>query len=145
MRQVVRIIILLVLAIFYILIPIDFIPDRLGRIGRVDDFAILFAFVWWFFFKPLYDEVKVKMRPRKKKSAPNHENESLKQNDVLSPFEVLGVSKNSTSKDIKKAYHNLIKQYHPDLVNNMGKEIQDVASHKTEEINRAYEELIQNK
>lgn len=63
----------------------------------------------------------------------------------MTPYEVLGISQNATSKEIKKAYYDLIKKNHPDLVSNMGIEIQNVASKRTEEINRAYEELRQNR
>ena len=51
-------------------------------------------------------------------------------------YEVLGVSKNATEADLKKAYRSLAKQYHPD-VNPGNKE----AEAKFKEINEAYEIL----
>ncbi|SCG84162.1 Curved DNA-binding protein [Proteiniborus sp. DW1] len=51
-------------------------------------------------------------------------------------YEILGVSKNSTSNDIKKAYKKLAKKYHPDL--NPGDKS---AEEKFKEINEAYEVL----
>lgn len=51
-------------------------------------------------------------------------------------YEVLGVSKNTTSSDIKKAYKKLAKKYHPDL--NPGDKS---AEEKFKEINEAYEVL----
>lgn len=51
-------------------------------------------------------------------------------------YEVLGVSKNATANDIKKAYRNLAKQYHPDT----NKEDAQ-AEQKFKEINEAYQIL----
>ncbi|NLX65090.1 MAG: molecular chaperone DnaJ [Clostridiaceae bacterium] len=52
-------------------------------------------------------------------------------------YEVLGVSRQATSEDIKKAYRKLAKQYHPDV--NPGDED---AEAKFKEINEAYSVLI---
>ena len=49
-------------------------------------------------------------------------------------WQILGVSMNSSSMDIKTAYYNLAKQYHPDV--NSSKEARDMMS----TINRAYQD-----
>lgn len=51
-------------------------------------------------------------------------------------YEILGVSENATSSDIKRAYKKLAKKYHPDL--NQGDKS---AEEKFKEINEAYEVL----
>ena len=51
-------------------------------------------------------------------------------------YEVMGVPKNSTEDEIKKAYRKLAKKYHPDL-NPGDKE----AEQKFKEVNEAYEVL----
>lgn len=56
-------------------------------------------------------------------------------------YEVLGVASGATKEQIKAAYLNLIKQYHPDKVSHLGKEFQEMAKEKTQAINRAYEIL----
>jgi DnaJ family protein A protein 3 len=49
-------------------------------------------------------------------------------------YEVLGVSKSATAKDIKKAYYELAKKFHPDTNKN------DPNSHKKfHEVSEAYE------
>ncbi|HPU44350.1 MAG TPA: DnaJ domain-containing protein, partial [Dictyoglomaceae bacterium] len=50
-------------------------------------------------------------------------------------YEILGVERNATQEDIKKAYRKLVRQYHPDLNKDPG------AQDKFKEINEAYEVL----
>ncbi|KAH3902395.1 Scj1p SCDLUD_002216 [Saccharomycodes ludwigii] len=57
--------------------------------------------------------------------------------DQIDYYEVLGISKTASDKDIKSAYRKLSKQYHPDK--NSGDE---EAHHKFIEIGEAYEILI---
>jgi len=54
------------------------------------------------------------------------------------PYSVLGVTRNATPDEIKKSYHKLAKQYHPDL--NKDPE----AETKFKEINSAYEKINSN-
>src|SRR5262249_32838677 len=58
------------------------------------------------------------------------------------PYEVLQVMRGATKEEIKAAYFNMIKRYHPDKVSHLGKEFQDIAEKKAQEINRAYETLM---
>jgi len=55
---------------------------------------------------------------------------------------VLGVPPDATADEIKKAYLQLIKQYHPDMVFSLGDELKDLATRKTAEINSAYAEAM---
>lgn len=57
----------------------------------------------------------------------------------MNPYEVLGVKQNATPEEIKKAYRELVKKYHPDqYVNNP---LSDLANEKLREVNQAYEML----
>jgi len=58
------------------------------------------------------------------------------------PYQVLEVSRGASKEEIKAAYHNMIKKYHPDRVSHLGKEFQDIAKEKAQEINRAYQTLM---
>ena len=51
-------------------------------------------------------------------------------------YAVLGVSKNATQSEIKKAYRKLAKKYHPDANDNS-----TVAEEKFKEISEAYDTL----
>ena len=52
------------------------------------------------------------------------------------PYKVLGVSRDASDEDIKRAYRQLAKKYHPDL--NPGDK---VAAQKMQEVNAAYEQI----
>lgn len=61
---------------------------------------------------------------------------------MKNPYEVLGVKENASQEEIKKAYRELVKQYHPDkYVNNP---LKDLAEEKLREINEAYDTLTKN-
>ena len=56
------------------------------------------------------------------------------------PYKVLGVSPDATDADIKKAYHELARKYHPD--NYTDNPLSDLASEKMKEINDAYDAIV---
>ena len=57
------------------------------------------------------------------------------------PYEVLGVSETATDEEVKAAYRNLAKKYHPD--NYTDSPLADVAEQKMKEINEAYDMINQ--
>ena len=59
--------------------------------------------------------------------------------DVESWFDVLGVSPNATQEQIKVAYHEKIKQYHPDRVSGLGEKLRALAETETKKLNAARE------
>lgn len=56
------------------------------------------------------------------------------------PYKVLGVSRDATDDEIKKAYRELARKYHPDNYAN-DPNLADVVSEKMKEINEAYDEI----
>ncbi|AQW85921.1 DnaJ-like membrane chaperone protein (N-terminal terB-like domain) [Campylobacter pinnipediorum subsp. caledonicus] len=80
----------------------------------------------------------------------NRYNNSSRSNDTQNkklPYEILGVSKDSDFKDIKKRYRELVKKYHPDILMGQGEsdEVIEKSTKKLQEINEAYEEIKQQR
>lgn len=59
------------------------------------------------------------------------------------PYEILGVPRNATKEQIKKAYIELAKKYHPDKYQN--NPLSELAEEKFKEIQEAYDFLMKNK
>ncbi len=74
------------------------------------------------------------------KAKPNNSEASITLSDA---YKVLEIKSDADIESIKSAYKTKIKEYHPDKVQTMGKEILDIANRKTKEINDAYN-LIKN-
>lgn len=58
-------------------------------------------------------------------------------------FTTLGLSPGASQAEIKKAYRELSKQYHPDKVHHLGPEYRKIAEEKMRKINAAYQALAQ--
>lgn len=58
---------------------------------------------------------------------------------MTDPYKVLGVSPNATDDEIKSAYRQLAKKYHPD--NYVNNPLADLAEEKMREINEAYDTI----
>jgi curved DNA-binding protein CbpA len=59
------------------------------------------------------------------------------------PYSVLGVSAGASDDEVKKAYHELVRKYHPD--NYHDNPLADLASEKMKEINEAYDEVTKQR
>lgn len=61
----------------------------------------------------------------------------------MDPYSVLGVQRNASEEEIKKAYRSLSRKYHPDAnVNNPNK---DLAEEKFKQIQSAYQQIMKEK
>ncbi|MHC4453112.1 MAG: TerB family tellurite resistance protein [Planctomycetota bacterium] len=60
-------------------------------------------------------------------------------------YNILGINRNASAEDTKKAYRALSKKYHPDRVSHLGNEFVKLANDKFQTINKAYESIRQEK
>ncbi|MDK2800595.1 MAG: molecular chaperone DnaJ [Clostridiales bacterium] len=62
---------------------------------------------------------------------------------MKNPYEVLGIREGASEEEIKRAYRELARKYHPDQYANHP--LSDLAQDKMKEINEAYDYLMKNK
>lgn len=58
---------------------------------------------------------------------------------MTDPYKVLGVTRDATDDEIKKAYRELARKYHPD--NYAGNPLADLVEEKMKEVNEAYDQI----
>lgn len=69
--------------------------------------------------------------------------ERIENEMITDPYKVLGVSRDASEEEIKKAYRNLSRRYHPDAnINNPNK---DQAEEKFKELQQAYEQIMKER
>lgn len=61
--------------------------------------------------------------------------------EVDSAYKILGIDSNTTDDEIKKAYREMAKKYHPDKVAYLGEDVRKSAEQKLQEVNEAYEKI----
>ncbi len=61
----------------------------------------------------------------------------------MDPYKVLGISPNASDDEVKKAYRELARKYHPD--NYVNNPLADLAQEKMKEINEAYDQITKQR
>ena len=56
-------------------------------------------------------------------------------------YKILGIDPKASDEEVKKAYREMAKKNHPDLVSNLGEDVRQAAEKKVHEINQAYETI----
>lgn len=124
-----------VLAIIYTLFPYDLLPDFLAGIGWVDDLIViglLLRFLYLQLGRSFHANPSGSTEYRKTsmeggKRAENNDKGSTNRFDSTDPYIVLGVEKSASDAHIKRAYRDLVGQYHPDKVAHLGDEFKKLA------------------
>ncbi len=65
----------------------------------------------------------------------------IKHLDANWAYKSLEIETTATNEEIKKAYRNMAKKYHPDKVNDLGEDVKKSATEKFRSVNEAYESL----
>ena len=152
--------------LLYLLSPIDILPDYLGMPGRVDDILLILFLIYVFrklmrpesiknrsfreftknFFRNAYsDNSNFRYKRDAQTGAEGGSTNQSAQRpniDAQDPYTVLGIQPGASQGEIRKAYHDLCKKYHPDRVNHLGSEFRDLAHKMFINIKIAYKTLI---
>ena len=129
--------------VLYLRSPIDLIPDRAGAVGLLDDLVALLLGGGWMW--------KRLPRPQGQRAGASGAGAGASQSrggdateertGRFDPYEVLGIERGASQDDIRRAYHEQLRRYHPDRVDGLGDELQRVAHARTLDIRRAYDAL----
>ena len=142
-------IILIILAVLYILMPYDILPDFIIGWGWLDDMVILGLLLRYVYFNKKKQEKENFEQARKtfeKNQRKNFSNKNAygsnsqfdKKRSLKDPFKILGIEKDASKEKIKEAYRKMANKYHPDKVVHLGKEFQEIAEKRFKEIQKAY-------
>ncbi len=132
---------LILAAIVYFVFPYDLIPDFAGLAGRIDDVLVMVGLAWFYrshakqFFAggaAAGHEAGARREPAAAGSADAK---------AFDPYDVLGVTASASSDAIHSAYRARMQEYHPDKVAHLGEELQKLAHEKSQQIQRAYQQL----
>ncbi len=157
-------IVLIITGLAYLASPVDLIPEFLIPIvGWLDDGAVLGTIYYLIrygklpnyflnrinpfnqmFHKRNAGFTSKKARRTEENSTDDFHNRHRKRSPgrTQSPCEILGVAPDADREEIKKAYKQAIKKYHPDKVSHLGKDFSDLANEKFLEIQKAYEFMM---
>ena len=127
------------IALLYFICPYDVVPDFLLGPGWLDDLAVFGLVLWWVSrLRRAYQSSGTSSAYARKKQAPPGRQEAPEED----PYKILDVQHGASKQEIKAAYKSLAAQYHPDKVQHLGKEFQELAHKKFVAIQEAYDMLM---
>lgn len=143
-------IILTLMAAVYALSPYDILPDFLLGWGWLDDIIILYL-LWRYVYAPAKKTWEYSGgNEQGQRSYQENTSSSGRQNErgysqPDNPYAVLGIGRDATDEDIQKAYKALANKYHPDKVQHLGEEFQELAEKRFKKIQHSYQILMKEK
>lgn len=144
---------LIVAGLLYFIFPYDLLPDFLGFAGRIDDLLIIAWLVWFYrkhsksfaasglgFESSSGGAGKTGVEGEARQGAAAGAKTS-KTSDAFDAYAVLGIPRSASPDAIQTAYRARMGEYHPDKVSHLGEELQRLAHEKSQQIQRAYQQL----
>ena len=161
-------IMLIIFGLAYLISPVDILPDiLLPFVGWLDDGVVIATIFYILRYGKLPDFIFKNQRFVKKTRHNTHaspgssqagQNSTFSDNNGNShdrnktskkktpsnktPYDILGVDRRATKKQIQAAYKEAIKKYHPDKLSHLGEEFSTLANEKFLEIQNAYDTLM---
>jgi len=126
------------IALLYFINPYDLVPDFIVGPGWLDDAAVLGLAMWW------ASRLKRAYQARSTSSGYARKEQEVPRDETAEedPYKILGLERSASEQEIKAAYKGLAAQYHPDKVQHLGKEFQELAHKKFVAIQKAYDALM---
>jgi len=141
----------LVLVALYFVSPVDIFPDFLGLPGRLDDFLVALAGLYYMYTNAgrRRNEKAGGAGPggaRSAESAGDGEGAGAgkapgRDRQPPDPYAVLGVSRGASFPEIRRRYRERLLEIHPDRVQHLGVEFREMAEQKTRELNEAFHRI----
>jgi uncharacterized membrane protein YkvA (DUF1232 family) len=130
-------------ALLYVLFPRDLVPDFLVGWGWLDDLLVLFL-LWRYYRRQVKQRRATSGHHQSGQTEDDRQSGAANGSDPerWNPYTVLEIEAGASESEIKAAYRRLAAQYHPDKVQHLGEEIQQLAELRFKEIQRAYDFLI---
>ncbi len=132
---------LILAAIVYFLFPFDLIPDFAGLPGRIDDALMMVGLAW--FYRKQATQFFAGRSAAGRDAGTRRDSEAAGPPgaQAFDPYDVLGIPPSASNEVIHSAYRARMQEYHPDKVAHLGEELQKLAHEKSQQIQRAYQEL----
>jgi len=141
----------LILVALYFLSPVDIFPDFLGLPGRIDDFLVALAGLYFMYANSAKKRGSGGAASRSNagdgRAGPGRgraeAGEAPPEPGLRDPYEVLEVPRGTPLAEIRRRYRERLMQVHPDRVQHLGKEFQEMAEQKTRELTEAFRKIEQ--
>ncbi len=106
--------------------------------------AVFAALLWFGVLAMEFDWFYSRRQRRRAQPSPDADQDVTPMSESLQPecFSLLGVSPTAAVDEIKHAYREQVKRYHPDRVAGLGEELQELATRKTIELRDAQEQAL---
>jgi len=140
----VKLLLYILLALGYLLLPWDLVPDFFPLVGRVDDLVLVVYLIWSYLKFRRTAPIPNPQFEQAQDSSSRQESVSNEQPKQFDPYEILQLRSGATEKEIDRQYRKLAQKYHPDKVASLAEEFQELAHEKMIEIQKAYEMLSKN-
>ena len=134
---------LIIIAVLYLVLPRDLVPDFLGSgLGLIDDLSFI-ALLTYFYRNRLREYTARSTREsggQDQRERSSHAHAEAPES-TFDPYAILCIGPSASAEEIRTAYKARMHEYHPDKVAHLGEELQKVAHRKAVEIQQAYEQL----
>ena len=147
-------VIFLILAGLYTLNPYDIIPDFMIGWGWIDD-LIIWGLLWRYLasrkkkyanYNRFYQQAESRFGNKTRGGYSGQQGSGSDEHEFSGtsswdPYHILEIDRSASAAEIKQAYRELARKYHPDKLEHLGDEFKALAEMRFKEIQQAYQEL----